>query len=64
MYSYSVTEIDEDLKKILELVKGSRANKKHKRKAYAEYKQLALDQKNYLAEQEAIWEKMGGRHHA
>ncbi len=53
IYSFSEAEIDKCLKQMLEVVKNARgANKHEKKKAYREYKELAIEQKNYLKERE------------
>ncbi len=57
MYSFSPVEVDNDLKKILALVKKSKATKHEKKKAFQEYKEMAIEQKNYLAERESVYER-------
>lgn len=52
MYGFTEQAVDEALVNILALIKGTKANKHDKKKAYKEYKEMALEQKNYLAERE------------
>lgn len=61
MYSFSETQIDEDLAKILVIIRQSKGTKHEKKKAYREYKEMALDQKNYLKDREESFER-GGQH--
>lgn len=62
MYSFSIPDIDRDLESILSIVRQSKGTKHEKKKAYREYKEMAIDQKNYLREREEAYEK--GAHHA
>ena len=55
MYSFSESEVDKSLAELLAIVKRSRATKHEKKKAYKEYKELALEQKNYLKEKQDMW---------
>lgn len=52
MYAFTVHQVDESLKAILAIVQRSKASKHDKKKAYREYKEMAIDQKNYLADRE------------
>lgn len=62
MYAVTVNQANEALAKILQIVKRSKATKHEKKKAYWEYKEMCIDQKNYIAEKEALWEEAEARH--
>lgn len=51
IWGYSIDEIDRSLAELLAVVKRTKGVTKHeKKKAYKEYKEMALEQKNYLAD--------------
>lgn len=51
IWGYSVTEVDKALAEMLAIVKRAKGVSKHeKKKAYREYKEMAIEQKNYIAE--------------
>lgn len=61
MYAFTVDQVDNALKEILLLVQKSKATKHHKKKAYKEYKEMAIDQKNWLKEREEAYDLIEAR---
>lgn len=59
IYGFTPEAVDKALAEVLNIVKQSKASKHDKKKAYKEYKEMALEQKNYLKEHEESWNKYG-----
>lgn len=53
LYGLTIKEVDDSLAEIIQIIMKSKAKKKEKRGAILEYKEMALDQKTYLAEEAA-----------
>jgi hypothetical protein len=58
MYGLTIKEVDEALERIIATIKGSKAKKKDKRGAIMEYKEMALEQKNYIRKEALKMEEM------
>lgn len=50
--TFAIDQVDKSLASILDIVKNSKATKHEKKKAYKEYKEMAIEQKNWLADRE------------
>jgi hypothetical protein len=53
LYGLTIKEVDDSLAEIIQIIMKSKAKKKEKRGAIMGYKEMALDQKSYLADEAA-----------